>query len=55
MKLARLIPICLISVLVGTLLPRLIESGPRLTIAAAGYLLLMYGVDVVFNRTKDAE
>lgn len=49
MRLSRLIPVCLISVMMGTLLPRLFENPSHLTLAAAGYLAIMVAVDKLFG------
>ena len=49
MRLSRLIPVCLISVLMGLLLPRIFENPSHLTLAAAGYLGVMWAVDKVFG------
>lgn len=51
MRLSRLIPVCLISVLMGLLLPRLFEKPSQLTLAAAGYLGVMWMVDRFFGKT----
>ena len=55
MNLARLIPVCLISVLMGLLLPRVFENPSHLVLAAAGYLLIMLGVDRVFGSASRPE
>ena len=55
MNLFRLIPVCLISVLMGILLPRYFENPSHLTLAAAGYLLIMLGVDRVFGSARRTE
>ncbi len=55
MRLSRLIPVCLISVLMGILLPRLFVNPSHLLCAAAGYMALMWGVDKVFGTIQKAE
>ena len=55
MNYARLIPVCLISVLVGVLLPRVFIKPAHLTLAAAGYLLLMLVVDRLFGSKSAPE
>jgi hypothetical protein len=53
MKLSHLIPVCLISVLIGQLLPAVIENKSLLTLAAAAYLLVLYFVDRLAQRAAD--
>lgn len=55
MRLSRLIPVCLISVLMGLLLPRLFEKPSELTLAAAGYLGVLWVVDRFFGKPAASE
>jgi hypothetical protein len=53
MRLSRLIPVCLISILMGVLLPRLFLNPKHLILAAAGYMLVMVAVDFVFGSRRE--
>lgn len=55
MRLSRLIPVCLISVMMGILLPRIFANPSHLVVAAGAYMALMYAVDRVFGAAPKAE
>jgi len=55
MRLSRLIPVCLISVMMGVLLPRVFANPSHLVVAAGVYMALMYAVDRVFGSVQKAE
>lgn len=52
MRLSRLIPVCLISSMMGLLLPRIFPNPSHLVLAAAAYLAIMLGVDRVFGSRR---
>jgi hypothetical protein len=51
MNLSRLIPVCLISSLMGLILPRVFENPAHLTLAAVGYLVVCLGIDRLFGSS----
>jgi hypothetical protein len=55
MKYSTLVPVCLISSLVGIMLPRLFESTSKLVLAAIAYLVVMLAVDFLFGRSTPAK